>query len=136
MYWFSDNTIHSCYKVCLLVIKYQHWIGCIQLNFKLLTVILAEVNIHTWSFEGSVDLLGPNSYFVFFQDRSSKSFENSTIKERQDGSRSWVYMAPESLEVFYFPVAYGACFFPQLGWFIYELTACCFCWCTICLPWI
>ena len=61
--------------------------------------------------------MGPNSYFVFFQDRSSKSFENSTIKERQerqDGSRSWVYMAPESLEVFYFPVAYGACFF--LNW--------------------
>ena len=123
--WQKKGIFHSC-----------NWGLChVAPNTRTL-VILAEVNIHTWSFEGSVDLLGPNSYFVFFQDRSSKSFENSTIKERQDGSRSWVYMAPESLEVFYFPVAYGACFFPQLGWFIYELTACCFCWCTICLPWI
>ena len=95
--------------------------------------------IHTWGVEGFGDLLGPNSCSVFFQDRSSKSFENSTIKnrqERQEGGQLRVSMAPESLEVFYLPVAYGACSFPQLVWFIYESTACCFCCCPICLPWM
>ena len=44
--------------------------------------------IHTWSLESSGTLTGPKSCSVFFQERSLKSFENSTINyqlKKQNG---------------------------------------------------